>query len=240
MYIIPLLCLAVGQNYVAPASNQNSDVSSLETEMEELESELQAIESQISAMENMNSNNNNNHNNNNNNNNHNNLDDMGFPNTDVNLLPSDAQQEQSALPSQTNNENENSNQLVDSNSQPNIDTSIYPESPNINYEHVINHVKKHYKRNKFVIWIILGVAAVLALIACPSWVACCIGCYCHRRRQKARLEEKFSYDATSDSDEDSSKQASDSLVRKLTMVSRKRRDTQQRKGAYEPLKKEES
>ena len=191
--------------------------------MQVLEGELQEIESQISVMENTN---------NNIDNNNNNLVNMGLPNTDLSMFPSDGQEGQS----QPNNNNQNNNQLTNSNLQPNLEMGLFPESPVINVEHVINQVTKHYKLNKFIIWIILGVAAFLALIACPSWVACCVGYYCFRRHQKARLQEKFNYDATSDSDEESGNPTSDSLVRKLTMISQKRRHTQQRKGTYEPLK----
>ena len=137
------------------------------------------------------------------------------------------------------NSNSNSNAIPSENSQGNVDVGIFPESSIIDYEHVINHVTKHYKKNKFIIWIVLGIAGFLALFACPSWIACCVGYYCYRRRQNAKLQEKFNYDATSDSDEETGKTTSDSLVRKLTMVSRKRRHTQQRKGAYEPLKSAE-
>ena len=109
----------------------------------------------------------------------------------------------------------------------------------IDYSHVFNQVKAHYKRNKFIMWIILGVAIFLALIACPSWVACCIGVFLYKKHQRAKQHEKFNYDATSDSDEekDSSSGIGDSLVKRITTVSQKRRT--QRKDTYEPLKSED-
>lgn len=106
----------------------------------------------------------------------------------------------------------------------------------IDYSHVFNQVKGHYKRNRYIVWIILGVASFLALIACPSWVLCCIGVFLYKRRQRNKKEEIFNYDATSDSDEEKDKSSGfgDSLVKRITTVSQKRRTN--KKGTYEPVK----
>ena len=115
-------------------------------------------------------------------------------------------------------------------------SSITDNIGEIDIAQVFNQVKGHYKRNRFVVWIILGVAIFLALIACPSWVVCCIGVLLYRRHQRAKKLEKFNYVATSDSDEEKEQSSgiADSLVKRISTVSQKKRS--HRKGTYEPVK----
>ncbi|KAI6651689.1 hypothetical protein LOD99_4937 [Oopsacas minuta] len=225
LFVIALLLTVIsnaqGNEYNSYRNKRDIDLSSIEREMQEVKAELSMIESEIQSMENMNSDTNNNNFEPMNN------DMMGPPNTDVDLSPPD---DQSSYEMDNNNQDNNQDS-----SQPNVYGDITGENTGLTIDGIpiFEHVSNHYKRNKYIIWIILGVASLLAIIACPSWVLCCIGVYFYKKHQKARKEEKFSYDATSDSDEEPEQSTGigGSLVRKITTVSQKRR-----KGTYEPLK----
>ena len=119
------------------------------------------------------------------------------------------------------------------------ETSTSPENLDEisdNFGQALKHIHRHFLQNNHVVWVVLGIAIFVAAISCPCWVACCLGCHFYRNH-KSEEEEKPTYFATSDSDEEKTEKnpTGNSLVRKLTTISKQRRRKELRKGTYEPL-----